>query len=58
MGGQRTDLRRQALLQPILQVFTMRNGRIKQVNEYFCNILADEVLWPLVAAMGKEIPPS
>ena len=39
-------------------VFTLRDGRIKQVNEYFCNILADEVLWPLVAAMGGEIPPS
>jgi uncharacterized protein len=39
-------------------VFTMRNGKIRQVNEYFCTILADEVLWPLVAAMGNEIPPS
>ncbi len=39
-------------------VFTMRNGKIGQVNEYFCTILADEVLWPLVAAMGNEIPPS
>lgn len=32
-------------------VFTMRNGRILQVNEYFCNILADEALWPLVEKM-------
>jgi len=39
-------------------VFTLRNGRIRQVNEYFCSILADEVLWPLVAGMGSEIPPS
>jgi ketosteroid isomerase-like protein len=39
-------------------VFTMRDGRIRQVNEYFCTILADEVLWPLVATMGNEIPPS
>jgi ketosteroid isomerase-like protein len=37
-------------------VFTMRDDRIKQVNEYFCTILADEVLWHLVAGMGSEIP--
>lgn len=29
-------------------VFTLENGKIKQVNEYFCTIHADEVLWPLV----------
>ena len=34
-------------------VFTMRNGRILQVNEYFCNKLADEVLWPLVEKMQR-----
>ncbi len=33
-------------------VFTLQGGRIKQVNEYFCTILADEVLYPLVAAEG------
>jgi uncharacterized protein len=33
-------------------VFTLHGGRIKQVNEYFCTILADEVLFPLVAAEG------
>ena len=33
-------------------VFTLFEGRIKQVNEYFCTILADEVLYPLVAAQG------
>lgn len=32
-------------------VFTLRQGRIKQVNEYFCTLLADEVLYPLVAAV-------
>ncbi len=32
-------------------VFTMRNGKIRQVNEYFCNVLADQVLWPLVEKM-------
>ena len=29
-------------------VFTLRDGRISRGNEYFCNILADRVLWPLV----------
>ena len=32
-------------------VFTVREGKIKQVNEYFCTKLADEVLYPLVATM-------
>jgi ketosteroid isomerase-like protein len=32
-------------------VFMLRGGRIRQVNEYFCTILADEKLWPLVAGM-------
>lgn len=32
-------------------VFMLRDGRIRQVNEYFCTILADEVLWPLVMEM-------
>lgn len=39
-------------------VFTLADGKIRQVNEYFCNILADEVLWPLIEAMGDAIPPS
>jgi ketosteroid isomerase-like protein len=39
-------------------VFTMRDGKIKQVNEYFCTILADNVLWPLVSAMMGEAPAS
>lgn len=33
-------------------VFTLHESRIKQVNEYFCTILADEVLFPLLAAEG------
>lgn len=37
-------------------VFTLRAGRILQVNEYFCNILADEALWPLVEKMQAQIP--
>jgi ketosteroid isomerase-like protein len=32
-------------------VFTLRDGRIRQVNEYFCTLLADQVLWPLIAGM-------
>ncbi|HSW12107.1 MAG TPA: SRPBCC family protein [Solimonas sp.] len=36
-------------------VFTLRDGRIRQVNEYFCNILADEVLWPLIEKM-QQVP--
>ena len=34
-------------------VFTLREGRICQVNEYFCTILADEKLWPLIE--GREL---
>ena len=30
-------------------VFMLAQGKIEQVNEYFCNVHADEVLWPLVA---------
>lgn len=32
-------------------VFTLSDGKIRQVNEYFCGLLAEEVLWPLVEAM-------
>lgn len=32
-------------------VFTLADGKIKQVNEYFCNIHANEVLWPLAERM-------
>jgi hypothetical protein len=39
-------------------VFTLQDGRIRQVNEYFCTIHADEVLWPLVERMAGEIPSS
>ena len=30
-------------------VFTLENGRISQVNEYFCTVLADTVLGPLLS---------
>lgn len=33
-------------------VFFLTDGLIRQVNEYFCTIHADQVLWPLVEAMG------
>lgn len=39
-------------------IFTVHSGKIKQVNEYFCTIRADEVLWPLVEKMSDEIPAS
>ena len=32
-----------------LMLFTLRDGLIAQVNEYFCTKLADEVMWPMVA---------
>lgn len=35
-------------------VFTVKEGKIKQVNEYFCTVLADDVLWPLVEQMTAE----
>ena len=31
-------------------VFKLADGKIKQLNEYFCTVHADEVLWPLVEA--------
>jgi ketosteroid isomerase-like protein len=33
-------------------VFTLRDGKISHVNEYFCHVHANEVLWPIVEAMG------
>lgn len=35
-------------------VFELRGGKIAQVNEYFCNVHADEVLWPLVERMQAQ----
>jgi ketosteroid isomerase-like protein len=37
-------------------IFRMRDGRISEVTEYFCNVLADRVLWPLVEPMVAQIP--
>ena len=33
-------------------VFTLRDNKIRQVTDYFCTILADEKLGPLVASVG------
>ena len=33
-------------------VFTLKDGKIKRVHEYFCTKLADEVLWPLAEGAG------
>jgi ketosteroid isomerase-like protein len=35
-------------------VFTLLDGKIKHVNEYFCTKLADEVLYPVVAAFEQQ----
>jgi ketosteroid isomerase-like protein len=35
-------------------VFTLRDGKIKHINEYFCTKLADEVLYPVVAAFEQQ----
>ncbi len=37
-------------------VFTLADGKIKQVNEYFCTLLAEEVLWPLVEQASADGP--
>jgi uncharacterized protein len=31
--------------------FTLADGKITRINEYFCTRLADEVLWPLAEQM-------
>ena len=36
-------------------VFTLENGKIKLVNEYFCNVLADGTILPLLAQKGAEL---
>lgn len=41
-----------------LFIFRMRDGRISEVTEYFCNVHADAVLWPLVEPMAAQIPTS
>jgi hypothetical protein len=35
-------------------VFTFREGTIKQVNEYFCTILADQKIGPLLSGVEEQ----
>jgi len=34
--------------------FTLRDGKIKMVNEYYCTILADEKIAPLLAGIEEQ----
>jgi ketosteroid isomerase-like protein len=36
-------------------VFTFEGDRIKQLNEYFCNVLADAVILPLLMEQGSKV---
>lgn len=36
-------------------VFTFRDGKIRQLNEYFCTVHADERILPLLAQKGQEL---
>lgn len=39
-------------------VFTFdENGKIRQLNEYFCTVLADRTIGKLLAQMGEEVAP-
>jgi ketosteroid isomerase-like protein len=35
-----------------VMVFTCRGGKISQVNEYYCTILADQAMLPVLADLG------
>jgi len=35
-------------------IFTFTNGKISQLNEYFCTVLADKVMLPLLSQKGAE----
>lgn len=35
-------------------VFTLKDGKIRHVNEYYCTILADERIGPLLASVEEE----
>lgn len=34
-------------------VFSFQDGKIANFHEYFCHVLADDVLWSLARASGK-----
>jgi ketosteroid isomerase-like protein len=36
-------------------IFTFAGGKIRQLNEYFCTVLADERIMPLLAQKGEEL---
>jgi ketosteroid isomerase-like protein len=36
-------------------IFSFENGKIKQLNEYFCTVLADNAILPLLAQEGDEL---
>ena len=35
-------------------VFSFESGKIRQLNEYFCTVLADRVMLPLLSQKGAE----
>ena len=36
-------------------IFTFKDGKIRQLNEYFCTVLADTTILPLLAQVGEEL---
>lgn len=36
-------------------VFTFQGGKISRLHEYFCTVLADQKILPLLAAQGEEL---
>ncbi|MCT2401552.1 nuclear transport factor 2 family protein [Novosphingobium mangrovi (ex Huang et al. 2023)] len=36
-------------------IFSFENGRIRQLNEYFCTVLADSTILPLLAEKSAEM---
>jgi len=38
-------------------IFTFENGKIKQLNEYFCTVLADRTIGKMLAEMGEAVAP-
>ena len=35
-------------------LFRFEDGKIKDINEYFCTVHADEILWPLIESSGVD----
>lgn len=36
-------------------IFTFESGKIRQLDEYFCTVLADNTILPLLAQKGEEL---